>query len=124
MSFEIAILSDLIQWTIHWAKTPYGALALFALAFVESSFFPIPPDPLLIALCLGATGRALRFAAVATTASVVGGLLGYAIGAGKASVIMLSDGEPELMYLFADFRCIGIDEVREAAKSLASGRAA
>jgi len=49
---------------------------------------------------------------------------GYAIGAGKASVIMLSDGEPELMYLFADFRCIGIDEVREAVKSLASGRAA
>ena len=75
------MLSDLIQWTIHWAKTPYGAWALFALAFVESSFFPIPPDPLLIALCLGAAGRAFRFAAVATIASVLGGVVGYGIGA-------------------------------------------
>jgi membrane protein YqaA with SNARE-associated domain len=54
---------------------------LAVLALVESSVFPIPPDPLLIALCLGATGRALRFAAVTTGASVLGGILGYGIGA-------------------------------------------
>ena len=71
----------LYDWILHWADTPYGLQALAILAFAESSFFPIPPDPLLIALCLGATGRALRFAAVTTIASVVGGLLGYAIGA-------------------------------------------
>ena len=74
-------LRPLYDWVLHWADTPYGLQALAILALAESSFFPIPPDPLLIALCLGATGRALRFAAVTTIASVVGGLLGYAIGA-------------------------------------------
>ena len=71
----------LYDWVLHWADTPYGLQALAVLAFAESSVFPIPPDPLLIALCLGATKRALRIAALATIASVVGGLLGYAIGA-------------------------------------------
>ena len=71
----------LYDWVLHWADTPYGLQALAVLAFAESSVFPIPPDPLLIALCLGATKRALRIAALATIASVLGGLLGYAIGA-------------------------------------------
>jgi membrane protein YqaA with SNARE-associated domain len=72
----------LYDWVLHWAETPYGAPALFGLALAESSFFPIPPDPLLIALCLGAPGLSLRFAANATIASVLGGMLGYGIGAG------------------------------------------
>jgi membrane protein YqaA with SNARE-associated domain len=72
----------LYDWVLHWAETPYGAPALFGLALAESSFFPIPPDPLLIALCLGAPALSLRFAANATIASVLGGMLGYAIGAG------------------------------------------
>ena len=72
----------LYDWVLHWADTPYGLQALAVLAFVESSVFPIPPDPLLIALCLGAIGRALRFATIATVASVLGGLLGYGMGAG------------------------------------------
>jgi membrane protein YqaA with SNARE-associated domain len=72
----------LYDWVLHWAETPYGPLALFLLAFAESSFFPIPPDPLLIALCLGAPRKSLRFAVVASVASVAGGVLGYAIGAG------------------------------------------
>jgi membrane protein YqaA with SNARE-associated domain len=72
----------LYDWVLHWAETPYGMPALFVLAFAESSFFPIPPDPLLIALCLGSAKKSLRFAATATAASVVGGMLGYAIGAG------------------------------------------
>jgi membrane protein YqaA with SNARE-associated domain len=71
----------LYDWVLHWAETPYGVTALFVLAFAESSFFPLPPDPLLLALCLGAAKRSLRFAAVATTASVLGGMAGYAIGA-------------------------------------------
>lgn len=71
----------LYDWVLHWADTPYGLQALAVLALVESSVFPIPPDPLLIALCLGAAARALRFAAVATVASVLGGVLGYGIGA-------------------------------------------
>ena len=71
----------LYDWVLHWADTPYGLQALALLALVESSVFPVPPDPLLIALCLGAAGRALRFAAIATVASVLGGMLGYGIGA-------------------------------------------
>ncbi len=71
----------LYGWILHWADTPHGLLALAILALAEASFFPLPPDPLLIALCLGATGRALRFAAVTTVASVLGGIIGYGIGA-------------------------------------------
>ncbi|MDA0312296.1 MAG: DedA family protein, partial [Gemmatimonadetes bacterium] len=72
----------LYDWVLHWAETPYGGLALFVLAMAESSFFPIPPDPLLIALCLGMATKSMRFAAIATAASVVGGVIGYGIGAG------------------------------------------
>ena len=72
----------LYDWVLHWAETPYGPPALFLLAMAESSFFPIPPDPLLIALCLGAAGKSFRFAGVATLASVVGGVIGYGLGAG------------------------------------------
>lgn len=72
----------LYDWVLHWADTPHGTTALFVLSAAESSFFPIPPDPLLVALCLGAAKRSLRFAAVATVASVVGGIIGYGIGAG------------------------------------------
>jgi membrane protein YqaA with SNARE-associated domain len=71
----------LYEWVLHWAETPYGLPALALLALAESSFFPIPPDPLLMALCLGAASRSLKFAAVATAASVAGGMIGYGIGA-------------------------------------------
>jgi len=71
----------LYDWVLHWAETPYGVPALSTLALAESSFFPIPPDPLLMALCLGAPAKSYRFALVATVASVVGGILGFAIGA-------------------------------------------
>jgi len=77
-----APLRRLYDWVLHWAETPYGAPALFVLALAESSFFPIPPDPLLVALCLGLPSRSMRFAATATLASVVGGVIGYWIGAG------------------------------------------
>jgi membrane protein YqaA with SNARE-associated domain len=72
----------LYDWVLHWAETPSGPAALAALSAAEASFFPIPPDPLLMALCLGATKRAFSFAAIATAASVVGGIGGYFIGAG------------------------------------------
>ena len=76
------LLRRLYDWVIRWAQTPYGVPALFALAFAESSFFPIPPDVLLIALALAMPTRAFRFAAWCTTASVLGGMFGYAIGSG------------------------------------------
>ncbi len=72
----------LYDWVLHWAQTPYGPLALGLLCAAEASVFPIPPDPLLMALCLGAVANSLRFAAIATASSVLGGIVGYAIGAG------------------------------------------
>ena len=72
----------LYDWVLHWAKTPYAVPALFLISAAESSFFPVPPDPLLLALCLGASRKSLRFAAICTVASVLGGIVGYAIGAG------------------------------------------
>ena len=74
------ILRALIEWTTGWATTPYGGVALFAIAFAESSFFPVPPDVLLIPLALAKTSWALLFAAVATAGSLAGGILGYLIG--------------------------------------------
>jgi membrane protein YqaA with SNARE-associated domain len=71
----------LYDWVLHWADTPQGPQALGFLSWIESFIFPIPPDPLLMALCLGAPKKALRFAAITTVASVVGGLIGYGIGA-------------------------------------------
>lgn len=73
-------LRKLYDWMLHWADTPYGAIALFLLSFAESSFFPIPPDALLIALVLGARAKAFKFALNCTIASVSGAILGYAIG--------------------------------------------
>jgi len=70
----------LYDWVLHWADTPYGTPALGTLAFAESSFFPIPPDVLLIALALGKPKRSLLYALVAAVFSVLGGMLGYLIG--------------------------------------------
>ncbi|MCX8155521.1 MAG: DedA family protein [Verrucomicrobiae bacterium] len=74
------IIRRLYDWTIGWAERPQGQLALFLLAFAESSFFPIPPDVLLIALCVGAARKSFRFALICTVGSVLGGLAGYGIG--------------------------------------------
>jgi len=72
----------LYDWVLGWADTPYGVPALFILAFAESSFFPVPPDVLLIALALAAPTRAFRFAFWCTAGSVTGGIFGYYIGWG------------------------------------------
>ena len=70
------------DWVLSWAETPYGTTALAVLAFAEASFFPIPPDVLLVALSVGKRRRALWFAFVCSVASLFGGLAGYAIGWG------------------------------------------
>lgn len=74
------LFKKLYDWVLHWAETPYGLIALFLLALAESSFFPIPPDALLIALCLGAMKKSWRFAFYASLASIIGGMIGYMIG--------------------------------------------
>ena len=70
----------LYDWVLSWADSRYGALALFILAFVEASFFLIPPDVLLIALAVGRPRGSLYFAAICTAGSVLGGVFGYIIG--------------------------------------------
>jgi membrane protein YqaA with SNARE-associated domain len=71
----------LYQWILSLSESRYAPLALAAVAFAESSFFPIPPDVILIPMSLAKPRRALHYAAIATVASVVGGMVGYAIGA-------------------------------------------
>lgn len=75
------MLRKLYDWTMGLAARPYALAALFVIAFVESSFFPIPPDVLIIPMVLAARRRWFRIATVATIASVLGGLFGYWIGA-------------------------------------------
>ncbi len=74
------MIKRLYEWVLGWAHRPHGAWALFALAFAESSFFPIPPDVLLIALAISIPARAFRFALIASIGSLAGGVAGYAIG--------------------------------------------
>ncbi len=68
------------RWVVGWAEKPQAEKALAGLSFAESSFFPIPPDPLLIAMVTARPKKWLRLATITTLASVAGGLLGYLIG--------------------------------------------
>lgn len=70
------------DWVLSWAERPSGPAALTGLAAAEAVFFPVPPDVLLIPLCLGRPRRALWFALLCTAGSVGGGLLGYWVGSG------------------------------------------
>lgn len=74
------VVRRLYDWVVGWADSPYGWVALFLIALVESSIFPIPPDVLLLALALGAPKKSFKFAAVCAVGSVIGALLGYLIG--------------------------------------------
>lgn len=71
----------LYDWVLSWADRPGGPGALFGVAVAEAVFFPIPPDVLLIPLCLGDPKRALRFALLCTAGSLAGAVLGYWVGA-------------------------------------------
>lgn len=74
------LLHRLYDWVSYWLKTPYGVWALFLVAVAESSFFPIPPDVFLMALCLNEPRRSFRFAAICAVGSVLGGVFGYGLG--------------------------------------------
>ncbi len=75
-----AMFHDLVAWVVAWAHTPYAPAALAVLAFAESSFFPIPPDVLLISLCLISPAHSFGYALLCTVSSVLGGMFGYGIG--------------------------------------------
>ncbi|HCU72630.1 MAG: cytochrome B [Chloroflexi bacterium] len=87
------LISDLKHWVLAWGDSPWGSLALFVLAFWESSFFPIPPDGLMIALAAGNLPFALGFSGLATAGSLLGAMLGYWIG--------LRGGRPVLNRFFS-----------------------
>ncbi|HOA47886.1 MAG: hypothetical protein RL702_161 [Pseudomonadota bacterium] len=74
------MLRRLYEWTMAKAAHRHAEWWLALFAFMEASFFPIPPHPLLGIMCLAEPKKAVRFAAIATIASVAGGMLGYAIG--------------------------------------------
>lgn len=77
------------EWTLHWAVTPFATWALFFNAFAESSFFPVPPDLLLIAMAIANPRFALWYALVCLAGSVTGGMFGYLLG--------IRGGKPILM---------------------------
>jgi len=76
----IMMLRRLYDWTMAKAVHPKAEWWLAGFSFMESSFFPIPPHPLLGLMCLAEPTKAIRFALITTIASVLGGLFGYAIG--------------------------------------------
>jgi len=84
----------LYHWVLGWAERPGGPWALGAIATAESFIFPIPPDVLLIPLCIGNPKRAFAFAGICTLGSVLGGMLGYAIG----SALFETIGRPILEF--------------------------
>jgi membrane protein YqaA with SNARE-associated domain len=75
------MLRRLYDWCVDAAGKPHAAWIMGAVSFAESSFFPVPPDIMLIPMSLARPDRAYYFAAISTLASVVGGLFGYFIGA-------------------------------------------
>ena len=74
------MLRKTYDWVLHWASTRHAVPALFLLAFTESSFFPIPPDVLLLAMCVAVPKRSFQFALICSVASVLGGMFGYLLG--------------------------------------------
>jgi membrane protein YqaA with SNARE-associated domain len=74
------MLRRLYRWVLELSERPSAPWALAGVSFTESSFFPVPPDVMLVPMCLARPDRAFRYAAVCTVASVLGGLFGYAIG--------------------------------------------
>jgi membrane protein YqaA with SNARE-associated domain len=75
------MLRRIYDWCIDAAHKPYALWIMAAVSFAESSFFPVPPDVMLIPMSLARPARAWVYATVCTAASVLGGVLGYAIGA-------------------------------------------
>ena len=98
------MLRGLYNWTMAKAEHPKAIWFLALIAFIESSVFPIPPDILMIPMVLAAPRRAWLIAGVATLASVLGGMLGYAIGAffyeGIGAPILQAMGKAEAMAEF------------------------
>ncbi len=79
-TYTFGLLRRLYDWVLSWANKKYSSFALFVLAFAESSFFPVPPDVLQIALSVSKPKRSFIYALISSIGSVLGGILGYIIG--------------------------------------------
>lgn len=88
-------LRRLYDWILKWADTQYAVWALIILAVTEAFFFPIPVETLLIPMALAARRKALRYAALCTLSSVLGGCIGYAVG----RWLFVPVGEPWLRFI-------------------------
>ena len=109
------LMRRLYGWVVAWADKPSAEKALGGLSFAESSFFPIPPDPLLVAMVVGAPKKWFRFATITTLASVLGGIFGYIIGwlaIGAVMPIIINVGYEEAyesaVQWFAEYGAIAI----------------
>ena len=74
------MLKDLYNKLLEWAEHKYSIYVLSVVSFIEASFFPIPPDPILLTMCLGKPKRSLWYAFICSVFSVLGAILGYYIG--------------------------------------------
>ncbi len=99
------IIRSMYDWVLHWAATPYALPALFFVAFVESSFLPIPPDVLLIAMTVAVPALWVKFSFVCSLASVIGGMFGYFIG--YQFMDKVGNRIVEFYHLHAEFEKIG-----------------
>lgn len=108
-----ASLTALFHWVEGFADKPYGGTALFVLAFAESSVFPIPPDVLLIPLCLGDPPRAFWFATLCTAGSVLGGAFGYGLG--------YWGGRPLVKKMFRAERVAAVERLYDRYNAWATG---
>lgn len=81
------IHKHMYDWVLSWAYSVYGTLALFILSFAESSFFPVPPDVLQIALSISKPKRSYFYATISAIGSILGGMCGYMIGWGLWAVV-------------------------------------
>jgi membrane protein YqaA with SNARE-associated domain len=108
--WSISKVRKMYDWVLDWGNSKYATWALFLLAVAESSFFPIPPDVLLIFLSVNMSKRSFWYATVCTVGSIVGGMIGYFIGLGFyetlgapiISLLGLTDGFAQVGQLFAD----------------------
>jgi len=108
-----SIPHQLVEWTVAWADSAYSVWALFILAFAESSFFPIPPDVLLIAIGMAKPESALWLALVCTIGSSAGGMFGFLIGR--------VGGRPLLLKIFKEKKVSVVDRYFEKYGVMAVG---
>jgi len=107
------VKDQLFAWIDSLALMPHPGWWLFLLAFAESSFFPIPPDVLLITLGVAAPERAIWYALVCTVGSVLGGMFGYGIG--------LYGGRPLLYRLFKESKIRAVERLYDRYNAWATG---